>query len=40
VMDPKTGDAHERRVFIQYVKHAHASGMTRVVVSQLIAPEA
>ena len=39
VMDPQTGDAHERRMFAQYLKHAHASGMTHVVVSQLIAPE-
>jgi len=38
VMDLRNGDDEERRVFVQYAKHAAASGHTRVVVSQLIAP--
>lgn len=38
VIDARNGDDEERRVFVQYAKHAAASGHTRVVVSQLIAP--
>jgi hypothetical protein len=37
-IDARNGDDEERRVFVQYAKHAAASGHTRVVVSQLIAP--